>query len=49
MVILSSLVEALGLAFVVAGAALFDYRLGLVVMGLVLVLVGWALDRGVTR
>jgi hypothetical protein len=41
---LSSLIEALGLVAVVAGAALFDWRAGLIVLGLVLLLVGIVLD-----
>jgi hypothetical protein len=44
----SSVAELLGLAALVAGAALFDYRAGLIVLGLVLILIGWALDRGDT-
>jgi len=44
--IVSSLVEAVGLAAFVAGFVLFDWRAGLIAFGLVLVLVGFALDRG---
>lgn len=42
--IVSTVAEILGLCAVVAGAALFDWRAGVVVAGLVLVLVGLALD-----
>jgi hypothetical protein len=41
---LSSLIEVLGLSALVVGAALFDYRAGLIVLGLVLLLVGRAID-----
>lgn len=41
---LSSLLEVLGLVAVIVGAALFDYRAGLIATGVVLVLVGLALD-----
>jgi hypothetical protein len=41
---LSSLLEVLGLLAVVVGAALFDYRAGLIAAGVVAVLVGLALD-----
>lgn len=43
--VLSTVLELLGFACVVAGAWLFDWRLGLVVVGVVLVLVGFVLDR----
>lgn len=42
--VLSSVLEVLGLVAIVAGAALFDYRLGLVVSGVVLVLLSLTLD-----
>ena len=41
---LSTLAEVLGLAAVVAALALFDYRLGILAGGVVLVLLGVALD-----
>jgi hypothetical protein len=44
----SFVAELLGLAALVVGAALFDYRAGLIVLGLVFILIGWALDRGDT-
>lgn len=42
---LSTPVELVGLLLLIAAAVLFDWRLGLAVAGLVLVLVGFALDR----
>lgn len=42
--IASTLAEVLGLLAVTIGAYLFDWRAGLIVGGLVLVLVGLALD-----
>jgi hypothetical protein len=42
--VLSSLIEVAGALAVVAGAWLFDWRAGLVVLGLVLILAGWAID-----
>lgn len=42
--LLSTLVEVLGLLAVVVGAFLIDWRLGVMVAGVVLVLVGLALD-----
>lgn len=44
-VLLSTLAELLGLAAVIVGAYLVDWRLAVIVGGLVLVLIGWALDR----
>lgn len=41
---LSSLLEALGLVATIVGAALFDYRAGLIALGVWLVLIGLALD-----
>lgn len=43
--VLSTLLEMLGLATVVAAGWLVDFRLGLAVLGLVLVLFGFVLDR----
>ena len=43
--VLSTVVELLGLLAVAAAAWLFDARLGLAVAGVVLVVVGFALDR----
>lgn len=43
--LLSTMVECAGLALIVAAAAVWDWRLGAAVAGLVLVLVGFALDR----
>jgi hypothetical protein len=37
--------ELLGLALIVAAVWVFDWRLGMALAGVVLVLVGWALDR----
>ena len=42
---LSDFLELLGLALIVFAAWRFDWRLGVAVAGVVLVLVGWALDR----
>jgi hypothetical protein len=42
--IVSTLAEILGLALIVTCAALFDIRLGGLVLGVVLVLVGMAID-----
>lgn len=42
--ILSSLLEVLGLGAVTGGAFLFDWRLGVMVAGVVLVLLGFVTD-----
>lgn len=46
--LLSSALEVLGLLTVVAGITLFDWRVGLIALGGVLVLIGYALG-GQTR
>lgn len=47
--LLSTILEVLGLLAVVAGAALVDYRAGMVAGGVVLVLIGLAMDPPVRR
>lgn len=42
---LSTVVELLGLALIVAAGFLFDWRLGLALVGVLLVVVGLAIDR----
>lgn len=49
MVTFSSVLEVVGLAAVVTGAWLFDYRFGLIALGLVLVLVSYGLSRSEPR
>lgn len=41
----SSLIEALGLGLLLAAAFLFDWRAGAAVLGAVLILVGYVIDR----
>lgn len=45
----ASLLEVLGLGVVVTGAWLFDYRLGLIALGVVLVLISLGLSRSEPR
>lgn len=47
--VVSSVVEVLGLVALVCGAALFDLRAAVLVLGVVLVLVGMGLDPGRSR
>lgn len=42
---LSDFLEFLGLVLIVAAVWVFDWRLGLAAVGVLLVLVGWVLDR----
>lgn len=49
MVTFSSILEFAGLAAVVTGAWLFDYRAGMIVLGLALVLISLALSRSEPR
>lgn len=42
---LSTVAELVGLVLVAVAAFLVDWRLGVAVVGVLLVLLGWALDR----
>lgn len=43
--VVTTVLEALGLALVVAAAAVLDWRIGLAVLGAALLVVSWALAR----